>query len=134
MKRPLILVTTGDRQFEADALAAVHQTGHNGARAADLPETWRLYTADLKKIALVIFDLDVDEHSMSFLRLLARSKPQFAILAVSSKADTMFDDDAIQGAIFDHLAKPLSQDEIRKMILKLCEECELSGREALARW
>lgn len=134
MKRPLLLIATNDSQFEADARAAGHETGHNSAHAGELPETWRIYTAETRRIALVLFDLDMAQHSMPFLRLLARSKPHFPILAVTSNADAVFDAEALSGVVFEHLLKPVDQETLRKAILRLCREAQASEGDALLRW
>lgn len=134
MKRPLILIATKDPQFETSARAAGRETGRNSAYAGELPETWRVYTAETKRIALVLFDLDMDQHSMPFLRLLARSKPRFPILAVTSDAGAVFDAEAMSGVIFDHLLKPVDEETLRKTIIRLCLEAETREGDALLRW
>lgn len=134
MKRPLILIATNDPQIEETSRAVAHETGHNCAQASVLPETWHLYTAEGRRIAFVLFDLDIDQHSMPFLRLLARSKPHFPILAVTSNADEVFDAAAMEGVIFEHLLKPVSQEQLRETVLRLCHDAEMREGDALLRW
>jgi len=134
MKRPLILIASNDPQIETIARAVARETGRNCAQARALPETWRLYTAEGRRIAFVLFDLDIDQHSMPFLRLLARSKPHFPILAVTSNADEVFDASAMEGVVFEHLLKPVSEEKLRETVLRLCRDAEMRGGDALLRW
>jgi DNA-binding NtrC family response regulator len=130
MRKPLVLVVTGDRQDGqrfCGLLGAMHYT----ARLLTSLEDLHLSLQEASDVA-VILDLDTMSANPQFFRTLRRNHPRLHILGISSLAYHPGREEVI-GSLYACLVKPLDTEELGywlKTIAENLSETEPStGRE-----
>ncbi len=118
MRKPLVLMVTGDRQ-DGKQLCGLLGARRYAARLLTSLEDLQVTLQEASDVA-VILDLDTIAADKQFFRTLRRSHPRLHILGISSLAYHPGREDVI-GSLYACLVKPLDTEELGYWLKTIAE-------------